>query len=181
MKHVETYFIRGQGGVATSGGVDQMATEAQHLGGSVQIFDWGDWKKVVTDVNKQAKKDLIRLGCGYSMGGNAFTWVLGGVNFQGQHASGIQACAFDFVAFIDPTTLSVLTPLTQRTLRKALHYKNHSIDIVGHADLPLADFGTSNITIIDTHEPHLTLDFDPKIQAQIMQSFKQTIEKCQAR
>lgn len=167
------YCLMGQGGQATSGGVTQMAAEmAEWPNTEVQTFGWDQWEKVVEDVNTHAKEAAVRLMVGYSMGGNAATWILGGVSFQGKHALGIQHCQFDFVAFIDPTSLSVITPLSQNTLKQGIHFKSHSLDFVGHGVIPLAGFIPSKLLIVDTYAPHLMLDWDPAIQKQILDAFK---------
>jgi hypothetical protein len=170
------YFVRGQGGAATSAGVDQMAAEVtKWKDAHVKTFDWASWQEIVTDVNAHASEAAVRLACGYSLGANAMTWALGGVSSQGKHALGIQHCVFDFCAFIDPTSLSVITPLSQNTLKQALHFKSHSLDFVGHATLPLAGFIPSKMKVVDTILPHLMLDWDPSIQKQILDTFKEKI------
>jgi hypothetical protein len=167
------YFVRGQGGSATSGGVDQMAAEvAKWNDVHVKTFDWSSWQEIVTDVNAHASEAAVRLACGYSLGANAMTWVLGGVSSQGKHALGIQHCHFDFVAFVDPTSLSIITPLSQNTLKQGIHFKSHSLDFVGHGVIPLAGFIPSKLLIVDTYAPHLMLDWDPAIQKQILDAFK---------
>jgi len=170
------YMLLGQGGEATSGGVLQMAAEVKKWPNTeVKTFGWDQWEKVVSDVNAHAKEAAVRLAVGYSMGGNAMTWVLGGVSSQGKHALGIQHCHFDFVAFVDPTSLSVITPLSQNTLKQGIHFQSHSLDFVGHATIPLAGFIPSRMLVVPTYLPHLLLDYDPSIQKQILDAFKEKI------
>jgi hypothetical protein len=173
MKNAYVYFIRGQGGTLTSPGVGHMANT---LGvGTVSIYDWGQWELIIEDVAKHANEDCIRLACGYSLGANALTWILGGITAGNVTIPPI-SCQFDAAVFLDPTWLSVLTPLQGKTLKRAIHYRNYSLDIFGHGILKLApDFNKKNLQIIPTYTSHLLVDTDAGVQEGILNLFHSII------
>jgi len=177
MTSATVVFFHGQGGIVTSGGIDQMAEKVRNWPGDVRvkIYDWREWQHAMTDIDS-AITDYI-IACGYSMGANALTWLLSGVTYQSMYVAGMQKRVMDLGIFIDPTWLSPVSPLTSRTLRRAIHFKNKSLDVVGHAAIPLApDFPPSHMHVVETMESHLTLDFDKLIQARILNEFSTIIE-----
>lgn len=166
MKPADIYFICGQGDAATSPGIVALADKYRRLGGAVRVRTeyWHAWYDTIGDVNSRAGEDVLRFAVAYSMGANALTWILGGVETY----PGVKV-AFDFACFIDPTTLSAITPLSGKHLRKALHYHNNSFDPVGHAGLLVAaDFDGANLEVVETYEPHMLLDGDPRVQNRII-------------
>lgn len=162
MKQTDIYFLCGQGDAATSPGIVNLAEQYKKKCNSY-LYYWHNWANVVAHVNSRAKLDINRLAVTYSMGANAITWILGGV----QGYSGVTV-PFDWVCFIDPTTLSVLTPLNDK-LKKALHFHNTSVDPVGHAYLTSGKgFNYHNLEIVEVSMLHLMLDNDVNIQKRIM-------------
>jgi hypothetical protein len=174
MKNTYIYFIRGQGGSITSPGIDHMAAS---IGiGTVTTYNWGDWEKVREDIAKHEKEDCFRLACGYSLGANALTWILGGVHLTSTFGYSPISCQFDAAVFLDPTWMSVITPLQGSTLKRAVHYRNYSLDIFGHGTLTLAsDFDPKNLTIMPTYTSHFLVDTDVNIQLEIFNLFHSII------
>jgi hypothetical protein len=163
----DIYFLCGQGDAATSPGIVSMAVRARAVPDArVRIFYWNDWQEIIADA--ASRKDIsTRLAVSYSLGANALTWVLGGVVAQGIAVLGVEV-KFDWAAFIDPTTLSNVTPLGAN-LGAALHFHNNSLDPVGHASLVAGSgFSAANLEVVETYLPHLTLDVDSTIQGRIM-------------
>jgi hypothetical protein len=178
MKATDVYFIRGQGGATTSGGIDQMAAQVSTWPGArAQIFDWQAWQSVVADINKHADEDRVRMACGYSLGANALTWVLEGVKTEYGSARGIERCSLEFCSFIDCTWLSTISMLTPHTMRRGIHFKNVSLDVVGHGDIPCAP-GT-NLEVIQTFGSHLMLDFDSDVQSRTLSAMHANLPKAQ--
>jgi hypothetical protein len=140
VKPSDVYFVRGQGDQFTSSGIDWMARDvvSWNIAGSrVRLFNWGQWEQIRDDINARAALDVTRLAVTYSLGANCFTWVLGGVDFQGRHGAGIKNGCFDHVTFIDPTWASVITPITSTKLKAAKHFRGTFPDFVGHGELVL--------------------------------------------
>src|SRR5262252_8466307 len=122
----DLYLLRGDGGRLTSMGIDEMARTVREWNlpnVRVQVFDWRQFRQVIADINGHSAFDRFRQIVGYSIGGNAATWILGGLNHGDIKFSGIN-CQVDYAVFIDPTWLSYLTPLTSKTLKHAHHYRN---------------------------------------------------------
>jgi hypothetical protein len=160
----DVYFLCGQGDAATSPGILSMADQARKMSARVKVFYWWQWASVITDI--RSRKVNRQLAVSYSLGANALTWILGGVAAQGTNYPGSGA-TFDWAAFIDPTTLSNITPLDAH-LKDGLHFHNNSLDPVGHGTIPLTPDFTGNLEVVETYLPHLALDVDGGIQARIM-------------
>lgn len=187
----EIHFIRGQGGAATSEGVDWMARQVEGWGLpeiEVNTWDWGEWQRIVSYVNHYSGADRLRLAVGYSMGGNALTWVLGGVTYRGMRVHGV-GVKFDYCWFLDPTWASVLTPISPMRLKALTHFQNHSLDPIGHADLlingqrsPALHQGANRIegfdgllTLTPTYESHLWVDKDSTVRAAVLGGIRHMI------
>jgi hypothetical protein len=156
----DVYFICGQGDAATSPGVTAMAAEVK--GASTHVYDWWQWAQMIADISARPAENT-RLAVSYSLGANALTWVLGGV----QGYAGVKV-PFDYAVFIDPTTLSVITPLGG-TLGEALHFHNNSLDPVGHAYLAVGPgFDKADLEVVEVAMPHLMLDIDPGTQRRVL-------------
>ena len=163
----DVYLLHGQGGAATSEGIDYI--DRQINGWNLPdinawVWDWGSWEELRDFADQRAGSNRLRFGIGYSMGGNGFTWVLGGVAYQGNSAPGVQAVVFDHVSFLDPTWASVLTPLTPPHLRAARHFKNHSFDPIGHGELKAISPQFPNLEVIDISTSHFLVDKSPYVQ-----------------
>ena len=156
----DVYFLCGQGDAATSPGILSMAKRV--TGARVKTFNWWQWADMIADADARPSSVSTRVAVAYSLGCNALTWVLGGVEGH----PGIKA-TFNYAVLIDPTTLSILTPLGAN-LQGALHYHNNSLDPVGHAYLTKSRGFAGELEVIETYLPHLMLDVDPQIQTRTM-------------
>ena len=163
-KPADLYFLYGQGDAITSPGIVALANKyRQNSSLRVRTECWYQWIDTIKDINARAAEKVPRLAVGFSMGGNALTWILGGVMTY----PGIRA-TFDWACFIDPTTLSIITPLQANRVKKVLHFHNNSFDPVGHANLTAAaDFNHLSLEVVETYAPHLTLDLLPSVQQRI--------------
>lgn len=174
MRRTDLYFLDGQGGDATSPGIVAMAKQFETRARVTLIHDFRRWNDMVADVNARAKLDLLRGAVGYSMGGNALTWILEGVDASGGHYPGIKV-PFDWCCFLDPTHLSLLTPLGPHC-RRALHFHNSSIEPYGHGIVTAGPgFDRRDLEVVETQMSHLALDVDPGIQGRIMTELNERI------
>jgi hypothetical protein len=125
----------------------------------VQVFDWRQWREIVTDINAYAPFDRYRQIVGYSIGANAADWVLCGLNYQ-RAVRQDPRLPSRYAVFID-RRLSPLSPLTSKTLKRAHWYCNRSIDLVGHAAMSLDADSTTRTS--DHH--HLQQPSDPRLRS----------------
>lgn len=170
MKPADVYFILAQGAELTSAGMAQLAEDVRSWPDvRVTVFHWDQWTAAVAVINDRAKADRVRLGVGYSLGANALTWILGGAAYEGQLVPGMHSSIFDAAVFIDPTWLSIMTPLSPTKIKSALHFHNVSLDPVGHADVPRApDFPTWAYKRVEVYGSHFTIDLDKDVQKQTL-------------
>jgi hypothetical protein len=172
MKPTDIYFLLGQFSRISSGGMIQMAeTVSKWPNVNAKTFLEDEWGQMVSDVNAHASEDRYRFACGYSLGANALTWVLGGVDYQGARMEGIKGCTFEACAFLDPTWMSVMSPLSKNKVKHIVHYHNNSLDPWGHAQLVLG-VEPPTVQVIEVYLSHFMVDFDRDIQNSIYGMFR---------
>lgn len=173
-KPTDVYFIRGQGDQYTSQGIDWMARDVvgwNITGSRVRTYNWWQWQVMRDDVNSRLELDVVRMCVPFSMGANAFTWVLDGVDYQGQHAPGIKGGAFDWACWLDPTWASVITPLSNKHIKEGRHYKGTFPDLVGHGNLILMP-PRPQIEVVDIFMEHLLIPVDGSVRGFVLDNLR---------
>lgn len=157
---MRAHVLRGQGGWWTSPGMDDLGTEISKLGCTTRVWNWRDWQEVTRDINANGGPTMI---IGYSMGGNAATWILGGV----QGVPGVHH-PVALAVFMDPTTYSVVTPLTGNIQRAVLFRGTNPFSIVGGADVTRGPNFHGSYLARTTGVWHIWVQVDGPIRSMIL-------------
>jgi hypothetical protein len=174
----EVYLLRGQFDRALSEGIDYIAAEVNKLsGGRAFVENWWQWEQLRNFIDSRARNGVPKFLAGYSMGGNAATWLLGGVSYQGQSAQGLLSARIVGAHFLDPTWASPITPLTNNHLTWAVHYQNHSLDLIGHGEIRSVSPKFTNLTVIDIYTSHLLVDKTPWIVEQLLSVYRKMAQQ----
>jgi C1A family cysteine protease len=170
MSNIHIYLLRGQGGVATSGGVDQMANtlRSRYPSASVSVWDWGQWQQAYSDMrNNAADASSRNILIGYSLGANGVDWI----SVQTPRPK------IDLGVFLDPTVWSQLFPIHDNVQRALVFKNDNPVNVVGLANVPtVPDFDMRRLTVIHTWLPHLEEDWDPSIQQTILAAVDKAIQ-----
>lgn len=166
---VAAFFLRGQGGWFTSLGIDHMAKEVEGWPdiSIVHAYNWDDWQSALSDINASSAELL--LACGFSLGANALTWIIGGLP---QYHILPTVRIIDSAAFIDPTTLSIVAPMSREHCRSALHFHNNSFEPWGHGTLTF----DGRMDRVELHNSHFLLDVLPSVHSKILGEWRRLID-----
>jgi len=185
------YLIHGQGGKATSLGIDWMAAEINKIKGTrVKVFDWGDWQSIVRDIyTKPVKSHIILIG--YSLGANATEWiqqVLKTGSLQGNHIVSklVPGYSIGLLVAMDPSIWTVSVPLLSNVRHALLFHNVNPVNVVGHADLVAGTgFNPSNLRVVTTWDLHWSpipgtdVDTDPYNRQIVIAAVKAELENKQ--
>jgi hypothetical protein len=147
-------FIRGQGGQITSPGMDQMAAKARALGIQADVFNYQDIASVNAAIARHRVQGHKIAVVGYSLGAGTVEAI------SAQHIH------LDLLMALDPSMLGYNYKLDPKTTKLSILW--HDSDWLlsgplGHAGLDLG----FNI-VHETLDPHLFIDIDPTIQANVL-------------
>ena len=146
-------FFRGQGGVATSFGLDQMAAQARADGCLADVFNYGQFAAGLAAIEAHLKAHDLLMVVGFSLGGGDVTLL---------SKDGVP---IDTLVAVDPSQLGYNYQLNPKTTKRSvLWYDDNWIlnGPIGHAGLNLGFQ-----IVCQTWDWHLVVDKDPRIQATV--------------
>lgn len=150
------YLMRGQGGFATSFGMDTLRGQIARLPGvvSAELLNWNQYAEHVNRIRarkKAGEAHKVVVG-GFSLGANATTWT----------TYAVPGTTFDLAFCLDPSVYARIDPIERNVKRLVVVKNSNWLMIFGRADVPLKAGNTTTAKrLVETNELHLAVDKNP--------------------
>lgn len=168
MAAVKIYVMYGLGGRTWSSGMeDNLAKKLRALGPHVEVpptYSWAAYDAITNDINGKVPLGTKVVIIGHSMGGNSATWI----------ASGVKR-SVDLLVAYDPTIWSSVYQIKSNVKKAIGIHGNDFWSFVGKAYLSLAPGSKTQLTTIETNDPHVYIDDDNALHAKTIAAVKELL------